>query len=203
MKNFLPITLTAAAITFALFTFMAFLINKDQGSPIIVEDFIPFDVARILPDSKKATIVRVKPTPPPPLKQPPRSIIEADPAEINNTISYAPTTIKTIGVKTSLNNSGQLSDSDARPMVQITPKYPISALNKGIEGWVKLAFNINELGEVFGVKVIESKPKRVFDKSARKALKKWKYRAKTVNGNAIEQHNLTVQLDFKMDNNQG
>jgi len=203
MKNILPIALTATAITFALFSFMAFLINKDQKTTVAVDSFIPVEVAQIPPDSKKSVIVRVKPTPPPPLKQPPRSIVEADPSEINNSISYSPSVIKTSGIKTSLNNSGQLSDNDARPVIQITPKYPISALNNGTQGWVKLAFNINQLGEVFGVRVIDSKPKRVFDKAARKALKKWKYRAKTVNGNAIEQHNLTVQLDFKIDSNQG
>jgi len=203
MKNIVPISLAAATVTFSLFAFMAFLINKNETALPVKTTQLPFDVAQTPPDSKIKKITRFKPTPPPAPKQPPRSVIEPEQTEINNTLAYNPTAIKTTGIKTSLNNSGQLSDNDARPIVQITPKYPIKAASNGTEGWVKLAFNINKLGEVFDVKVLDSKPKRTFDKAARQALKKWKYKAKIQNGKAIEQHNLTVQLDFKMENNQG
>jgi len=203
MKNIVPISLTAAIVTFSLFSFMAFLINKNETIPLVAATSIPFDVVQTPPDSKVQKITRFKPTPPPTPKQPPRDVIEPEQTEINNGIAYNPAAIKMADIKTALNNSGQLSDNDARPIVQITPKYPIKAASNGIEGWVKLAFNINQLGEVFDVKVLDSKPKRMFDKAARQALKKWKYRAKTLNGKAIEQYNLTVQLDFKMENNQG
>lgn len=203
MKNIVPIALTAIAITFSLFAFMAFLINKNEQAPLIVDNSIPFDVAQTPPKSKITEIPRVKPSPPPTPKAPPKSMEEPEINNVNNTIDYSPSVIKLPGINTALNNSGQLRDGDARPIVQITPKYPIKALNNGLEGWVKLAFSINQLGEVFDVRVLESQPKRTFDKAARQALKKWKYRAKTVNGNVIEQHNLTVQLDFKLDSNQG
>lgn len=203
MKNIVSISLAAATVTFSLFAFMAFLINKSEMEPIVNIDTIPIDVAQIPPDSKVKKIVRFQPTPPTPSKQPPRSVVEPEQTEINNTIAYNPAAVKMTGIKTSLNNSGQLSDHDARPIVQVPPRYPIKAANSGIEGWVKLAFNINQLGEVYGVKVLDSKPKRTFDKAAKQALKRWKYRAKVANGKAIEQHNLTVQLDFKMENNQG
>ena len=202
MRIFLPITLTAAIITFSLFAFMAFLINKNESMPLVVDNTIPFDVIQTPPAQKVAHIVRVKPTPPPQSK-PPKTVVEPRQNNLKNTMIYNRENIKMPKIKKTLKNSAQLTNSAARAMVQITPKYPISALNKGIEGWVKLAFNINELGEVFGIKVLDSKPKRTFDKAARQALRKWKYRAKTVNGTAIEQYNLTVQLDFKKDNTQG
>jgi protein TonB len=38
----------------------------------------------------------------------------------------------------------------------------------------------------------------VFDKEAKRALRKWKYKPKVVDGVAKRRPGLTVQLDFKM-----
>jgi protein TonB len=48
--------------------------------------------------------------------------------------------------------------------------------------------------------VIDSEPRRVFDREARKALSKWRYNPKVVDGKAMKQIGLTVQLDFNLDN---
>jgi protein TonB len=98
-----------------------------------------------------------------------------------------------------LGEIGVKPDHDARPIVRISPKYPIAAVRDGIEGWVQLAFDINKLGEVVNVSVLNSQPKRTFDRAAKQALKKWKYKAKSVNGEYVFQANQTVQLDFTMD----
>jgi protein TonB len=89
-------------------------------------------------------------------------------------------------------------DGDASPIVRIEPKYPIQAARDGKEGYVILSFTINEVGGVEDVKVIEAQPKRVFDKEARRALRKWKYKPKVVDGKAQRRPGLTVQLDFTM-----
>ena len=47
--------------------------------------------------------------------------------------------------------------------------------------------------------VIDAEPKRVFDKEAKRALRKWKYKPKVVDGKAMKQVGLTVRLDFNMD----
>ena len=48
-------------------------------------------------------------------------------------------------------------------------------------------------------KVFANKPKRIFDKEAKRALRKWKYKPKVVDGKPMRQPGLSVQLDFKMD----
>ena len=48
------------------------------------------------------------------------------------------------------------------------------------------------------VEVIDADPKRIFDKEAKRALRKWKYKPKVVDGTPLRQTGLTVQLDFKM-----
>ena len=42
-------------------------------------------------------------------------------------------------------------------------------------------------------------PKRVFDKEARRALRKWKYKPKIENGVPVAQHDMFVVLDFRFE----
>jgi protein TonB len=106
------------------------------------------------------------------------------------------------GANAGLSGPGALvRDGDATPIVRIEPKFPTKAARDGIEGWVQLRFDIDELGGVDNVEVIDAQPKRVFDREARKALQKWKYKPKVVDGKAERQTGLTVQLDFKLGGN--
>ena len=90
-------------------------------------------------------------------------------------------------------------DGDATPIVRIEPKYPVQAARDGKEGWVKLSFTINEVGGVEDIEVMDAEPKRIFDREARRALDKWKYKPKIEDGKPIKQFGLIVQLDFKLD----
>ena len=49
------------------------------------------------------------------------------------------------------------------------------------------------------VVVLEANPKRIFDREAKRALRKWKYKPKIVEGKPQKQFNMQVQLDFKLD----
>jgi protein TonB len=202
MKNMLSISLLAGLITFGLFVFMAFLVQNNETKRPLIEDEIFFDVAQTPPSSKYNVIERKPPTPPPVIKQPPSNVVKAQTSEIINDLSYSTRDINTGKTDISFNKGFGSGDAQARPVVQIPPKYPINAAQKGIEGWVKLTFNINKRGEVTHIKVIDSTPKRVFDKAAKQALKKWKYRAKKENGVTMEQQNLMIQLDFTMEKQQ-
>jgi TonB family protein len=74
-----------------------------------------------------------------------------------------------------------------------------STPDKSREGWVRLSFDISETGNPINIKVIEANPERIFDNAAIKALTKWKYRPKFINGVAVIQRDLEVHLDFKLD----
>ena len=52
-------------------------------------------------------------------------------------------------------------------------------------------------GSVSSPKVIDSKPPRVFDSSALRAIKKWKFKPKVVNGVAVEQAGSQI-IEFKL-----
>lgn len=202
MVRFLVSILLGAAVTFALFSFMAFLIASGARNDEEKLENIVVEVNTTPPKSSAEQRRRVPPPPPPPPKTPPKP--QAPEPEANTAdggISFNMPGVQMAGVDAGMSapGSGFGKDGDATPIVRIEPKYPVQAARDGKEGWVRLSFTINEIGGVEDVKVIEAQPKRIFDKEARRALRKWKYKPKVVDGKPQKQFGLTVQLDFKMD----
>lgn len=202
MVRFLVSILLGAAVTFALFAFMAFLVSSGDRTKEEALENIIVEVNTTPPKSAAERRQRVPPPPPPPPKTPPKP--QAPEPETNNDTGGL--TFNMPGVQLSGANAGISApgagfgrDGDATPIVRIEPKYPIQAARDGKEGWVTLSFTINEIGGVEDVDVIEADPKRVFDKEAKRALRKWKYKPKVVDGKPMRQPGLTVRLDFKMD----
>ncbi|MFT5277256.1 MAG: protein TonB, partial [Granulosicoccus sp.] len=148
-------------------------------------------------EEKINNITRIKP--PPPLVVQPQVAREDIPASVtpNDTfddrifVDIPPTDVKT--------DVGSMKmQTEARPLVRFNPDYPPVAARDGVEGWVELSFSIDASGAVINVEVLNSDPKRIFDKAAKRALKRWKYQAKIEQGRAIVQHGLSVMLDFKI-----
>ena len=61
------------------------------------------------------------------------------------------------------------------PTFKVEPIYPMFAVKRGIEGWVKIKFSIAENGAVVAPKVIASEPPRVFEQTALTAVSRWRY----------------------------
>jgi len=93
--------------------------------------------------------------------------------------------------------SSPQENNDVIALLKVEPDYPRSAAIKGIEGWVKLEFTVLEDGSVTDVKVLQSQPKRVFDRSAMRALSHWKFKPRIVNGKAMKQRAIQV-IEFKL-----
>jgi TonB family protein len=74
--------------------------------------------------------------------------------------------------------------------------------NEALEGWVRMSFDITESGTTDNIKILDSSPSGKFDSEAVKALSKWKYKPKVVDGIAVRQTDLKVQLDFVLENNE-
>ena len=88
-------------------------------------------------------------------------------------------------------------NSQLVPLVRINPQYPRNELLGGVEGWVKIQFVVTADGSVSSPKIVDSKPPRVFDSSALRAIKKWKFKPKVVNGVAVEQAGSQI-IEFKL-----
>lgn len=88
--------------------------------------------------------------------------------------------------------------SEAIPLVRTAPLYPPSALSRRIEGKVKILFTVTEDGAVMNPKVIQADPPHVFDSSALRAIRKWKFRKKMVDGQPVSWQSVQTII-FKLD----
>lgn len=77
------------------------------------------------------------------------------------------------------------AQSEVMPLNEVSPEYPRYALQRGIEGHVKLAFTINRAGAVENVRVLEAKPSNVFEREARRAAVRWRFAPRSENGLAV------------------
>jgi protein TonB len=91
-----------------------------------------------------------------------------------------------------------LAEGDVLPIVRINPQWPRKALVEGIEGYVVVEVLIGVDGSVRGVVVIESMPKRLFDRNVIRAVLKWKFKPRIVNGVPVERKAIQ-KLDFNLD----
>lgn len=196
MKNLLSVTTIAGIVTFGLFVFMAYLV-KNQGG-IDTEPVEPPVISVYqTPKELKVQINDTKPTPPPmPEATPPVPRVQSEPVEGPVYNAQGPELDFTQG----LVDFGLAAPKDdyASPVFRASPKYPNAAASEGTEGWVALSFDVDKTGAVYNINVVDAEPKRVFNRSAINALKKWKYRPKVENGEPVEQTNLMVKLDFNL-----
>jgi len=77
------------------------------------------------------------------------------------------------------------AESGFIPLSRQPPQYPYKAARRGIEGWVRVAFEVTETGNVDHVEVIASDPPGVFDNAAIRAVSRWRFKPRIVNGKAV------------------
>jgi len=138
-------------------------------------------------DSKVERKKRIKPKEP--IKKPLKKIkvlkTKLD-TKVNENVKIKPFKIQSrpidISAISSLNGAqiemqqGFLDANSLIALKKVNPRYPRRAKIKRQEGFVNLAFNINENGLVSDVKILDSNPKGVFEKNAIKAIKRWKFK---------------------------
>jgi TonB family protein len=84
------------------------------------------------------------------------------------------------------------------PLVRIPPDYPPEALRGGVEGWVRLQFTITATGSVRDPVVIASNPPGVFDAAALRAILRWRFNPRIVNGAAVERSGAQTEIRFEL-----
>lgn len=191
----------AAAVVFLLFRLMHMLIAMSEMSldDDARNDRIEF--VRIKQDTRAQQRKRELPQKQKP-KTPPKTP-EMDKADTNSAAGTSvsvgtPDIDADLDLGDGLNLNTTVADSEEVPIVRVEPIYPRRAAEQMIEGWVTLQFDISTTGATTNVKVIDSQPKRIFDRAAERAVSKWKYRPKIVDGKALVTKNVKVKLTFKL-----
>lgn len=196
----------AIATTLGLFYLMSVLISggQDLNKSDDSENFIEF--IRVKPQDTLETRTRRLPDKPPEPKDPPKmapiktsaptpqqNLAQMDMPKLDAPLSFGDGPF--IG---GVGGSGS-RDQGLTPLVRVQPQMPRKAALEGIEGWVRLKFDVTEDGSVDNVSIVDAKPPRVFESSARQALLKWRYKPQMAEGKPIRVKGLEVQLDFTFD----
>ncbi len=96
-------------------------------------------------------------------------------------------------------NPGDISsDGDVIPIVRINPQYPRDALMAGTEGFVEIEFTIMENGTVANAEVIRSEPRRIFNRAALRAIYRWKFKPRIIDGVPV-QRRARQTIEFNME----
>jgi protein TonB len=197
----------AVGVTFGLFVFMQKLISSGGGNNSELEaiagiHFGPVDI----PDEVATRTRRIPKKPPPPKNPPPppkMQIAKADQQVSNMPKMDMPNLDVPLvgGEGMFIGNFGTVDkteEGDIIPVVVIRPMYPRDAAIAGLEGWVKVEFTITEIGTVKDPRVIDAEPARVFNREAVRAILKWKFKPRVVDGIAVERR-ATQIIDFSLD----
>jgi protein TonB len=119
-----------------------------------------------------------------PTQQPAETGQEASPsapAPSHAAVADKPAAGSAVDLASGLDGIGN-GDGNPIPLLRIEPAYPRKAARNRKEGWVKLAFTITERGTVIDPEVLESRPRRLFNRSAMAAIRKWKFRPRVIDG---------------------
>ena len=77
-------------------------------------------------------------------------------------------------------------------------KYPRRAQRLDVEGFVLLGFDLSKDGEILDLRVIESQPRLVFDKSAMKFVGGFEFAMPEEDGNTVPVTNITFRVRFRL-----
>ena len=77
-------------------------------------------------------------------------------------------------------------------------KYPRRAQRLDVEGFVLLGFDLAEDGEIQDLRVIESQPRLVFDKSAMKFVGGFEFAMPEEDGNSVPVKNIIFRVRFRL-----
>ena len=199
--------LLAVGVTFGLFLFMFKLIssggnNQEELEAIAGIHFGPVEI----PDDVLTKNRRIPKKPPPPKNPPPPPKMQV--SKMDQSVQNMPILdLPNLDVPMSggegmfIGNFASVDrteEGDIIPIVVIRPMYPRDAAMKGLEGWVKVEFTITAIGTVKDPRVIDSKPPRVFNREAIRAILKWKFKPRVVDGVAVDR-TATQIIDFSLD----
>jgi len=195
----------AVVVTLAAFYLMHRLISGTSGDREELEEPPGIRFGPVEIEQEFETKDRRKPEPPPPPEEPPPPP-DLDISQVEQTRTDIPDMeMPDLALGTSagppvLGNVGmdRKEEGDVVPLVRINPQYPRDAAMNQIEGYVTIEFTITETGSVRNPRVIDSSPPRVFDREAIRAILRWKFKPRVIEGVAVERR-ATQTIEFNLD----
>ena len=181
-----------------VFTFLVFLIIQQlilRSGELIKQNKAPnlVEFIRIKQDDNLQERTRTLPEKPPKPKRPPTPELQLDPNKpppINNFDFDIPDfSLPTDFKGAFLGDISNLTSGTSQliPIVKVAPRCPREAAISGIDGSVLMVLNVNSNGKVDKVVIKQAKPPNVFNSEAVRAVRRWQFKPKTIDGVAVDQ----------------
>ncbi|MEM1081878.1 MAG: energy transducer TonB, partial [Pseudomonadota bacterium] len=176
----------------------------DTSLPVITEaasniHFDRFELPELPPPEKRQPPPEPEPPEPPP--QAPEVAFQKIDRQLTPVEFEWPTFNEGIGPPIQgITTFNRPQEGDVAPISSVAPQYPMDALRNNIEGYVTLQFTITEAGTVINPRVIDAHPRRVFDQAAIRAIVRWRFKPRIVNGTAVSRE-ATQTLEFTLEGN--
>ena len=204
--RYLSALILGVLISLGLFFLMQSLIDSGEQNTNASSEGQIMEFIRIREDETLSIKDRRKPEKPKPPKEPPpppKLIVEKQVKPTMNRIKIEIPNIdlpSIAGGGPFLGNwaGNPLAEGDVLPIVRIDPQWPREALVEGIEGYVVVEVTIGADGSVKDVRVIQSEPRRMFDRNVIRAVLKWKFKPRIINGVPVERKAIQM-LEFTLD----
>ena len=193
-------------VALVLFLLMDTLISGGRGQQGAATAGQIVDLIRVQEDEIVQTKKRVRPKKPPPPKDPPpppklKVSSEAKPQKNPMRIDLPKIDVSGAGGGGPFIGKWEPGDpaaeGEAVPIVRIDPQYPREALMDGTEGYVRFRVLIGPDGSVMDVEVVEAAPGRLFVRNATRAVRRWKFKPRIVDGVAVERW-ATTSIVFEL-----
>lgn len=203
--RFLVAIVSGVVMALLLFLLMHALIGGRDGFQRPEDTGRVVDFVRVRAEEIVQTRERQVPKkPPPPDKPPPppqlqtqapqqqvRQVLDIETPDISVGFTGGPV------VAAGWQAGDNMGDGDVIPIVRIEPSYPRDAAMKGIEGSVTLRITIEPDGSVSDAQVLQADPPRVFNREAIRAVLRWKFKPRIVDGQAVSRQG-DVTLEFNL-----
>ena len=194
--------LIAGGVTFGLFYVMQYLVSFNDE--VVLDEDRSFRFVDVVEDIQETPpqIKERKVEKPPEVEAPPPEIETPDievegPNNLNVGIGPANTGA---GIELGGIDLGPSADGDYLPLVRVQPQYPRRAQERGVEGYVTVELTVNTDGTVppDSIIIVEADPKGYFERAARKAAAKFKYKPKIVNGQPQQVNGVRYRFSFDL-----
>jgi len=196
--------LLAISFSFLLFVGMTLLIEPNSVKAAPAVKTAPVVIHYLEKDDKLGLIDRKIPEKTKPKKKPPmvKTTIDTDSKKQKVAmVDLRLPNIKGHGID-GINFPKLMGGSDmgaGAPRVRIDPAYPRIAATNNIEGFVTLIYDITPMGTIENIRVVEANPRGIFERNAKRALRKWKYSPKMVDNIPVGIFGESVTLQFRLE----
>ena len=194
--------LIAFVLAFWMVTFLfALMIALIKTSEVPVANNNALNMVNFIREKRERNLrlEDIKPEPPPqPAEPPPPAALQIESMDLTGesfAIAEQPI-MESFALEPGL-GIGE-GDGEYLPIYRVPPQYPRKALFDRVEGWVVVEFTIGTQGEVKNPRVVDANPRGTFDQAALDAVRRFRFKPRSVAGTPVEVQGVQNRIRFKL-----